>query len=500
MRGRHVWLSPIAWLLIAGCATSGTGQGAPPGGGSSVGVGVGAGSGGVGVSSGMQVSPGNDPVMSSTMMGAAIGAMGGPIGLGVGAIVGLIRGLHQQSQIEKHAKNEMVRQAQIDNELERQLEAMRTGAHPGMGASVGLILIEDHLVPESGTVMAQVPPTPPSAGEGLVLLSDNTALPEPQAPNSAEALKRSPLASIESRTDEEGAGTATDEQKKLEEQVAAARERARKLREALEGSVAPSETPRVASIPAAKPPPPTIDSEGFRHVYEGGRLVRKERNVNGDTMPDIIRYYDETGRLVREEEDSRLDGRLDTWTFHKDGRPIRKESDTTGDGKVDLWAFYDETGDLVRTETDTNADSHRDLVILYAQGAMVEEQRYRPGREEHPRSIVTYVNGLQTRKAEDTDGDGRIDRVTEFDGSGHVTKISRDTAGRGTFNLYAYYEAETGTILREEEDLTGDKIIDVISYYEKGQLVRREFFDLPEDIWVKPQVPLASVPSELKSP
>ena len=55
-------------------------------------------------------------------------------------------------------------------------------------------------------------------------------------------------------------------------------------------------------------------------------------------------------------------------------------------------------------------------------------------------------------------------------------------------------------MLREEEDLNGDKTVDVISYFEKGRLVRREFFELPEDSPVTPHVPLASVPSEGKNP
>ncbi|MFQ5883182.1 MAG: hypothetical protein ACE5I9_12085 [Candidatus Methylomirabilales bacterium] len=491
MKRRRFWAAPIVWLLIGGCATSGTGS---QGGAS---VGVSGGSGGVNVSSGL--SSGQDPVMNSMMMGAAMGAMGGPIGLGVGAVVGLIRGLHMKSQFEKQAKNEMTRQAQIDKELERQIEAkQKETTRSGMGASSGLLLVEDHLAPKSETAPTQTPSIPPSAGEGLVLLADNAAPSKPKEPPATRIQAPSPAVSPEIQTSE-GEDTETAEARRaLKEQLMAARERTRKLRAALEGTPAPPETPRVASIPATEPPP-QIDSEGFRPVYQGRRLVRKERDVNGDTRPDIIRYYDETGKLIRQEEDSRLDGRLDTWTFHEDGRPVRKESDTNGDGKVDLWAFYDETGNLVRTEADTDVDGHRDHVIVYAQGEMVEEQRYSPGLE-LPRFIATYANGLQTRKAEDTDEDGRMNRVTDYDGSGHVTKVSRDTAGRGTFNLLAYYEPETGKVVREEEDLNGDETIDVISHFEKGRLVRREFFDLPEDGSVKAHVPLASVPSEGKKP
>lgn len=326
------------------------------------------------------------------------------------------------------------------------------------------------------------------------MLADNTAPSKPIESPPTQTQAPSPVVSSETQTGEEEGQETAQAQRALKEQLAAARERQRKLHAALQGTPAPSKTPRFTGIPA-KEPPPTIDSEGFRPVYEGGRLVRKERDINGDKRPDIIRYYDETGRLVRQEEDSRLDGRLDTWTFHEAGRAVRKESDTNGDGKVDLWVFYDAAGNIVRTEADSDSDNHRDHVIVYAQGEMVEEQRYSPGLEP-PRFIATYANGIQTRKAEDTDGDGRMNRMTEYDGSGHVTKIARDTTGGGTFNQLAYYESKSGKVLREEEDLNGDRTIDVISYFEKGRLVRREFFDLPEDGSVKAHVPLPSVPSE----
>ncbi|MGH7422892.1 MAG: hypothetical protein ACREJ1_04350, partial [Candidatus Methylomirabilales bacterium] len=204
-----------------------------------------------------------------------------------------------------------------------------------------------------------------------------------------------------------------------------------------------------------------------------------ERDVNGDGKPDILRYYNGTGRLTRQEEDSRLTGRVDTWTFYEDGRPVRKESDTNGDGKVDFWAFYDSSGDVVRTEADTDHDGHRDRVTLYAKGEVTQEQHYSPGLDP-ARAIITYAGGQPPRKEEDTDGDGRMDRLTEYDGSGRVTKVSRNPVKAGSYGLVAHYQPKTGEILGEEEDLNGDGRIDIISYYQQGRLIRREFFDLPE--------------------
>lgn len=496
---RSIWLLPIVGLLISGCATSGKGQTSSSHGGSSVGVGVGAGSGGVGVSSGVKVSPGYDPVLNSTLTGAAIGALGGPIGLGVGAALGYVHGLAERGRLEKQAKAEADRQAQLNEALEREIEAKRNSpAAAGMEGSTGLILVEDHVAPER-EIASSSPPAAPSEGEGLVLLTDHLApATPPKEPTTAQTQGSSATAATTAQVGAEEPNEVEASRKELDEQIAVARERQRELREALQGTAATPETPGAAGSPM-KEPPPTIDPEGFRVVYAGGRLVRKERDVNGDGRSDTIRYYDETGRLARQEEDSRLDGRLDTWTFYEDGHPARKESDTNGDGNVDLWAFYDGPNDLVRTEADTDHDAHRDRVVLYAQGKMVEEQRYRPGLDP-PTLRITYVKEQPTRKEEDVDRDGRLDRLTEYDESGRVTKVSRNPADDGTFTLFAYYQPKTGAVLREEEDLDGDGKIDVISYYESARLVRREFFDLPEVASLKPQLSVPHAPSEGKTP
>ncbi|HET7854335.1 MAG TPA: VCBS repeat-containing protein [Candidatus Methylomirabilis sp.] len=496
-RGRFIWLPPMVGLLISGCATGGTAQTPPHPGGPSAGVGVSGGKSGVGVSSGVQVAPSHDPVLDFLLKGAAIGAIGGPIGLGAGAVAGLVYGLFEKDRIEKRAQSEMTRQAKIDNELERQIETKQNAAaQHGTGAGSGLILVEDHLAP------AQVPSktataAPSKSGEGLVvkdrLASPGTSTAAPPAP----ATRSSPTVTATG----EGRGNVVESRQQIDERIAAARERQRKLLEALQGSSPPTETTTVAASPGPESRT-AVDPEGFRPVYEGGRLVRKERDVNGDGKPDILRYYNGTGRLTRQEEDSRLGGRVDTWTFYEGGRAVRKESDTDGDGKVDLWAFYDGSGDqdrLVRTEADTDHDGRRDRVTLYAKGEVTQEQHYSPGLDV-PRAVITYTGGKPARNEEDTDGDGRMDRLTEYDGSGRVTKVSQNPVKAGSYTHVAYHQPQTGEILREEEDLNGDGGIDIISYYQQGRLVRREFFDLPEVAALRPQLSAPPMPLPQEAP
>ncbi|MFQ5960435.1 MAG: FG-GAP repeat domain-containing protein [Candidatus Methylomirabilales bacterium] len=468
----------IVALLISGCATT-------KGGGSS---------------GGRVLSPNVDPVLNSAMTGAAIGAIGGPIGLGIGAFLGYLHGLLRQKKMEEHAETEMTQQAQIDKALEEQLEAKRKAAQNGMAGNTGLILVKDHLAPEPATASTSPPPPSAPGGEGLVMVTDNLASSSPSTGSTVtktEGLSGAMAKAGQTHNTAEREVRAANAA--LEKQIIAARERQRKLVEALQGTTASTPKPNGATSPQVKTTPPATDPEGFRLVHAGGQLARKERDVDGDGKPDILRYYDETGELIRQEEDSRLDGRPDTWTFFEAGRLVRKESDTNGNGKVDLWAFYDGADTLVRTEADTDHNQHRDRVILYEQGEIVEEQRYSPGLDP-PQLIVAYANGQPKRKDEDTDGDGRMDRVTEYDAAGHVTKVSRNPAGAGTFALVATYQPKTGEVLHEEEDLNGDGSIDVISHYEKGRLVRREFFDLPEIASLSPHLSVPPGPSKQETP
>ena len=487
-RGRFIWLSPMVGLVISGCATGtgGTAQTPPHPGGPSAGVGLGVGSGGPTVSSGVRLSPGPDPVLSSTLTGAALGALGGPIGVGVGGVAGLLYGLHERERTEKQAQSEMTRQVKIEKEFERQIEAKRhTVAQHGTESGPGLILVEDHLAPAREGPSTTATTAPSASGQGLILVTDHlTPAATSTAATPAPAERPFPAA----RATEEERGNAVGSRQELDARIAAARERQQKLQEALRGTPPSTGTTTVAGSPGHEARA-TVDPEGFRPVYEGGRLVRKERDVNGDGKPDILRYYDGTGRLTRQEEDSRLVGRLDTWTFYEEGA-VRKESDTDGDGKIDLWAVYDgreHQDHLMRTEADTDHDGHRDRVTLYAKGEMAEEQHYSPGLDP-AQAIITYASGQPTRKEEDTDRDGRMDRLTEYDGSGRVTKVSRNPVKAGAYALVAYYQPKTAEILREEEDLNGDGGIDIVSYYQQGRLVRREFFDLPEVAALTPQL------------
>ena len=125
-----------------------------------------------------------------------------------------------------------------------------------------------------------------------------------------------------------------------------------------------------------------------------GRLARlilicREADLNGDGTKDIVRYYNDEGRPVREEADRDFDGKMDEVTFFERGRIARMEQDTNGDGNIDTKVFY-ENGRPLRGERDMAGRS--------------TASDWRPDVWEY------YEGGRVVRSGMDLDGDGRVDR------------------------------------------------------------------------------------------
>ena len=173
----------------------------------------------------------------------------------------------------------------------------------------------------------------------------------------------------------------------------------------------------VASLP--KPATPQPAPSPFKNV--------EVRDVNGDGVPDLWIYYNpkKPDEIVRQEESTKGDGRVDTWSYFKDGKMVRREVDSKQLGRPDTVYFY-ENDKLVREE-----------------------------RDETGQGSVTYRALYQ---------------------NGRIAKVERDSTGAGRPDLWTYYDtsAEGEVVVKEERDLNGDGVPDLWSYYENGRLARRD--------------------------
>lgn len=128
-------------------------------------------------------------------------------------------------------------------------------------------------------------------------------------------------------------------------------------------------------------------------LVEGGRsrrIVCREADLNSDGVRDTMRTYDDRGRVARDQQDRDFDGRFDYWEYYQDGRLIRTDQDTNGDERIDTRTFFDVQERPSRIE--------RDLA-----------GRSTPGHWQADH-FEFFDEGRLTRQGEDVDGDGMVDR------------------------------------------------------------------------------------------
>ncbi|MCA9602359.1 MAG: hypothetical protein KC417_10055, partial [Myxococcales bacterium] len=118
-------------------------------------------------------------------------------------------------------------------------------------------------------------------------------------------------------------------------------------------------------------------------------MICREADVNGDGDKDVVRYYNDEGRPVREEADRNFDGKMDEITVYENGRIVLVELDADHNGIVDSKTFF-EGGRPARSEKDTVGRS--------------TTTEWKPDRWEY------FEHGRMVRMGTDVDGDGRVDR------------------------------------------------------------------------------------------
>ncbi len=151
------------------------------------------------------------------------------------------------------------------------------------------------------------------------------------------------------------------------------------------------------------------------------------RDVNGDGVPDLWVYYNpkKPDEILRQEEASNYDGRVNIWNYFKNKQLVRREVDSGNHGRPDT-VFY-------------------------------------------------YVDDKITREERDESGAGRMTYRATYE-NGRLATVEKETRGDGRTDLWIFYDTTKlgEKVVREEKDLDGDGLIDVWSYYNDGRLVRRD--------------------------
>jgi hypothetical protein len=174
------------------------------------------------------------------------------------------------------------------------------------------------------------------------------------------------------------------------------------------------------------------------------------KDINGDGIPDLWIYYNplKPGEIVRQEESTHWDGKVDSWSYFKEGKLVRREVDTKGSGAADTVYYYD-NDQMVREERDERGIGYASFRVL-------------------------YQNGRRAKLEEDSSGTGKIDHWIYYDTS-----------------------ADGEVVLKEERDLNGDGVVDVWAYYKDGRLVRKDVSAAGMELLSKQdQLPASSPDSE----
>jgi hypothetical protein len=191
---------------------------------------------------------------------------------------------------------------------------------------------------------------------------------------------------------------------------------------------APVQTPQPPVQAATKPQPTVVarvsnptpaPQSPFRNV--------EVKDTNGDGIPDLWIYYNpqKPGEIVRQEEATKGDGRVDSWSYFRNGQLVRRDIDSKGQGQPDT-VFYYENDKLIREERDETG-----------QGRLTYRATYQDGR---------------------------------------IAKVEKDTAGQGRTDLWIYYDTtkDGEVVIKEERDLNNDGVPDLWSFFDNGRLVRRD--------------------------
>lgn len=210
-------------------------------------------------------------------------------------------------------------------------------------------------------------------------------------------------------------------------------------------------------------------------------LLRRVLDADGDGKPEIERFIDpKSDLMVRQIEDRNYDGVQDAWSDFEWGAVSARVLDTNDDGNPDTWETYAD-GRMTHREVDREDDGVRDAFYFY-EGDDLTKEMHDTNNDGKIDRVIRFQARRRIRSEEDHDHDGRMDVWTIFSVDTVqelATRIDSDTKQRGFPDTFEHFEIVNGqaVLVRREQDMTGNREIDIVSIYQQGKLVRREIAD-----------------------
>ena len=160
---------------------------------------------------------------------------------------------------------------------------------------------------------------------------------------------------------------------------------------------------------------------GASYVYVRVPVTMRGIDHGSNRSPDEIWTYSARNLPLKWEADRNLDGKIDIVTWYDDqGHPSEVKADDNFDGVFEFHGRY-RAGNMAVSASDTNGDGFEDLRSHYTGGVLTKNEYLEPKTGKVLK--VEYISlGKLVRAETDTNGDGKMDRLTTYDTLGEVAR------------------------------------------------------------------------------
>jgi len=176
--------------------------------------------------------------------------------------------------------------------------------------------------------------------------------------------------------------------------------------------------------------------------------------------------------------DTDADGLIDRWEhFNEQGRIILVETDGNADGRIDRWEHLYPDGKAAKVYVDQDGNGIHELVEYYRpSGAKRLVLRYSNSDGELVLKRSAYrADDRLLEEQTDTDGDGIVNQLVQYNASGGKYIEAVDSSGKGYLDEWTQYNARKQVIERAT-DADGDRITEHIrGYNAEGKLIWEKF-------------------------